>query len=347
MNQQYEDYWKITLAFTDIYTIEFSRVLKIIIDFIDSTKQEKYSDLKYKKLQDLVSETHSGSEITIRKIINTYVKLGFVNTRLKSYHPECMAFINADSNKKKKSIFSKIVYSNSSFDRSIVNESNKKEINFLIKTLEHVKKIDKDDLYGLMTTNIEDFTKGYLDEEELINARAYAEKIKFEERKYNQNSHFWSILSKLDDLAIVKGVLYLEDDAPEVKIKVEVGRDQYLQRIYKNQLKEESRDNEGDPQCMVENLSYPYLIASHIKPYAYSSELESFDSNNGLLLSLTLDSLFDRGYISFSEDGKILLSSELTLAVKEAIREFKINEKFINEKRREYLKFHREVCFRV
>ena len=51
------------------------------------------------------------------------------------------------------------------------------------------------------------------------------------------------------------------------------------------QLKEESEDFFGDTKCMLEKLSYPVLVASHIKPFIQSNEKEAYDSNNGLLLS--------------------------------------------------------------
>ena len=52
------------------------------------------------------------------------------------------------------------------------------------------------------------------------------------------------------------------------------------------------------------------LIASHIKPWAVSSNSERLDPHNGLLLTPNLDKAFDSGLISFDprEDGRILLS---------------------------------------
>jgi putative restriction endonuclease len=53
------------------------------------------------------------------------------------------------------------------------------------------------------------------------------------------------------------------------------------------------------------------LIASHIKPWAESSDKEKLDGCNGLLLSPHVDLLFDRGFISFENDGTLLVSSKL------------------------------------
>ena len=53
------------------------------------------------------------------------------------------------------------------------------------------------------------------------------------------------------------------------------------------------------------------LIASHIKPWRISDPPEKIDPNNGLLLSVALDKLFDVGLIGFSADGAIILSKIL------------------------------------
>lgn len=50
------------------------------------------------------------------------------------------------------------------------------------------------------------------------------------------------------------------------------------------------------------------LKASHIKPWRHSTNEERLSPGNGLLLSPTLDTLFDAGYVSFQEDGRIMTS---------------------------------------
>lgn len=51
------------------------------------------------------------------------------------------------------------------------------------------------------------------------------------------------------------------------------------------------------------------LRASHIKPWSESSNAERLDVYNGLLLNPSLDALFDKGYVTFDAEGKILISS--------------------------------------
>ncbi|MDP2638032.1 MAG: HNH endonuclease [Candidatus Levybacteria bacterium] len=345
--QIYEDYWKSTLGFTNIYSKNFNKILNLIVNFIDTTKHKEYSEEKYIELQKDIYKIYPKNEASIRKVINTYIKLGFVNSKLKSYHNETPLFLIEKDKTKKKTIFSKIVYSNASFDRSVKNISSKKEINFLLKTLNEVKKMSKLDLLALMTIDIARFPKGYLNQEELQKAKDHVKATEFGNRKYNQVEHLWLVLKKLDDLTVDKKYVYLEKDAVSVvsDTKDEERRDHYLQRLYKNQLKEESKELFGIIQCMLEKLDYPSLVASHIKPFRYCLNEEAYDGNNGLLLSQNMDFLFDRGYISFKDDGEIMLSKNLTDKLRNYLKKFSLDSRLMSDNRKNYLGYHRDKVF--
>jgi hypothetical protein len=65
-------------------------------------------------------------------------------------------------------------------------------------------------------------------------------------------------------------------------------------------------------QCAVTQCRLgAVLIASHAKPWAQSSNVERLDEYNGLLLSASLDRLFDRGLIGFDDQGRMLRKPEL------------------------------------
>jgi hypothetical protein len=138
--------------------------------------------------------------------------------------------------------------------------------------------------------------------------------------------------------------LYFSKDAPELPHveRSSSKRDGYLQRLYKNQLEEETIERKGRVTCMVEDLDYPALIASHIKPLSKTKGAESFDPNNGLLLSKNFDSLFDLGYIYFDDTGKVIVSSKLSKPLKKHLLKYYINNDFLNKNRKKYLKYHRE-----
>jgi hypothetical protein len=62
-------------------------------------------------------------------------------------------------------------------------------------------------------------------------------------------------------------------------------------------------------RCRVTGVDRPeHLRASHIKPWRDSSNAERLDPHNGLLLTPSIDHLFDRGFVSFANDGRLLVS---------------------------------------
>lgn len=95
--------------------------------------------------------------------------------------------------------------------------------------------------------------------------------------------------------------------------------------------------------CEVENPTL--LIASHIKPWVESEPEEKLDVDNGFLMCPNHDKLFDKGYITFDDDGKIIISDRLT----ENDRVFlNVNSRMhieLTESNKKYLKFHRENVF--
>jgi putative restriction endonuclease len=61
-----------------------------------------------------------------------------------------------------------------------------------------------------------------------------------------------------------------------------------------------------------------HLRASHIKPWKDSSDQEKLEGNNGLLLAPHIDHLFDQGYISFTDLGDLIVSSQCPAALSKA-----------------------------
>jgi hypothetical protein len=64
-----------------------------------------------------------------------------------------------------------------------------------------------------------------------------------------------------------------------------------------------------ETRCRITHVDNPvHLRASHCKPWRDSSNEERLDGENGLLLTPTIDHLFDRGFISFEDSGKLIIS---------------------------------------
>lgn len=90
------------------------------------------------------------------------------------------------------------------------------------------------------------------------------------------------------------------------------------------------------------------LIASHIKPWVVSNDVEKTDPKNGFMLTPTYDFLFDRGFISFTDDKRMLVSpwlSQMTCSKLNISNDKKISLLQI-EGREHYLQFHRQNVFK-
>lgn len=99
--------------------------------------------------------------------------------------------------------------------------------------------------------------------------------------------------------------------------------------------------------CSVTGLQNVSLLrASHIKPWKNSNNNERLTPYNGLLLIPDYDFLFDRGYISFENDGRVLVSQRLSPFARKV---FDIHEDLelrkVFPENREYLDFHRSEVF--
>ena len=90
-------------------------------------------------------------------------------------------------------------------------------------------------------------------------------------------------------------------------------------------------------------LKQSILVASHIKPWKNSDDSERLNPYSSLLLVPTLDRLFDRGYIGFQTDGRILISQKISAADYGRITitpQLRIG--FVPEKTITFLEYHNE-----
>lgn len=336
------------MAYTNINGDRFRDVLRIIRDFIDHNGGQS-SDGLYERLQRDVRARTGIQEPSVRKAINQFVKLGFVDPGLTRYVPQTNEFLDATTNRRRKAVFSHVVYNYANFNSSTTRPSTRMEhINFLLKTLERVGRLEPEDIAALMTVDITDMeyieTRGELDA-----IKADMKNMDFLVRKYNQLSHFRSILRNLEGLVFQNGALYFEEDAERLfpEDHERNGRDPYLHRVFKEELKHESWEALRQVGCMVENIVYPVLIASHIKPFRVAGPGEQYDPFNGLLLTRSMDALFDRGDISFEDDGGIMITDSLPQATRRYLSDMQINKLFLAPRRLDYLEHHRDHVYRA
>jgi hypothetical protein len=64
-----------------------------------------------------------------------------------------------------------------------------------------------------------------------------------------------------------------------------------------------------ETRCRITGVTNSiHLRASHCKPWRDSTNEERLNGENGLLLTPTIDHLFDRGFISFEDSGALIVS---------------------------------------
>jgi hypothetical protein len=105
-----------------------------------------------------------------------------------------------------------------------------------------------------------------------------------------------------------------------------------------------------EKHCRITKVNRPeHLIASHCKPWRDCKEhAERLDGENGLLLTPSIDHLFDRGFISFENNSSLLISP---VAHEFSMRKMgipigeKVNVGSFTEGQRRYLEYHREAVF--
>lgn len=130
----------------------------------------------------------------------------------------------------------------------------------------------------------------------------------------------------------------ISDTEKEAIIKARIGQGLYRKNLI----------NKYDCKCVVTGIDNPKLLmASHIKPWSICNNHERIDLENGLLLSANMDKLFDCGLITFSQNGKMFISSyvgkenEKRLQIsKDKIVNLKATNELLN-----YLEYHRDILF--
>ena len=69
------------------------------------------------------------------------------------------------------------------------------------------------------------------------------------------------------------------------------------------------RVSQIESRCRITGVTNPvHLIASHCKPWRDATNEERLNGENGLLLTPSIDHLFDRGFIGFENNGRLIIS---------------------------------------
>ncbi len=122
------------------------------------------------------------------------------------------------------------------------------------------------------------------------------------------NSLTFEVVTELLDDVVerrIKADLHLEDTVKKSVILARRGQGKFRANV-----------EAIERSCRLTGITNPtLLIASHIKPWRLCETAEErLDGMNGLLLTPDADLLFDRGFISFEDDGEVLVSPRVDRA---------------------------------
>lgn len=153
-----------------------------------------------------------------------------------------------------------------------------------------------------------------------------------------RNIEFAEIVDYAEITSMIDGYAHLQETERNAIVKSRIGQGLFRKELLKKY----------NCSCIITGINEKkLLIASHIKPWAVCTNAERLSVENGLLLSPTFDKLFDCGLISFSDTGKILISSQLS---KDVVSKLHIstadtfNLKASTELKQN-LEYHRDVVF--
>ena len=151
-----------------------------------------------------------------------------------------------------------------------------------------------------------------------------------------QKTHTENLITSNESFIVDINKQDIKETEKQALIKIRIGHSKLKEIVLRNKTK-----------CDICGLSHPkLLIASHIKPWSKSNDKEKLDYHNILLLCPIHDALFDKGLISFNNNGRILISNELNNQNRILAN---IDESscinVTSEKQKEYLQWHRENIF--
>lgn len=213
------------------------------------------------------------------------------------------------------------------------------------------------------TTNMKDFAKwdGYDKFRKfLLPIISSVQIYKLEDVENGEKKFYWRPYPDFESMANINRLLVLFYS--EEKFKDPKEKEKLLEKYRKRASFAEKTRRTGQAkyrlaliedfkECPVTHIQEPnLLIASHIKPWAVCDDnSEKYSPNNGLLLSPLIDKLFDKGYITFTQHGKIVISPLLNENDKLKISldtDVSYIEDIKLQERTKYLEYHQKYVFR-
>jgi hypothetical protein len=112
-----------------------------------------------------------------------------------------------------------------------------------------------------------------------------------------------STASADQDVALIEKDKAIPETSRKALIDARLGQGKFRQDLEKR----------WDGACAVTGCSIREVLrASHIRPWARATNEDRLDPQNGLLLLANLDILFEKGFVSFDNKGRMLVSKDLS-----------------------------------
>ena len=260
----------------------------------------------------------------------------------------------------------------SDFERFLLDA----EQEFLNPQQEYIKKANMPERYYELTSIIKELEK------EILSFSIYRVPVEPPRVYINSDSKFYTIMRELGlpnisyasvlKLKSNKGKIYFyfkmfidyKSDIVGYVMPEEKEQEKQIEED-KNKSKKQkmsliqSRIGQGDyRQRLLDECSFcPFtkvnderlLVASHIKPWAKSDDKEKIDSKNGFVFTPTYDKLFDKGFISFTDNKELLVSPWISPMNQKRLEIYNgkiISELPLEKNRMKYLEYHREFVFK-
>ena len=154
------------------------------------------------------------------------------------------------------------------------------------------------------------------------------------------HSFAWILASKMEKqrkLADVQEYFNLSATERDAIVKARIGQGKFRTSLLNYWTK-----------CAVTSCAEVALLrASHIKPWSKASLADRLSLYNGLLLSPNLDVCFDAGFVSFDDEGNILISNRLNEEfVKDLGLHSTLRLQHIDPEHKKYLAYHRAHVYK-
>jgi hypothetical protein len=175
-----------------------------------------------------------------------------------------------------------------------------------------------------------------------------------------QQQSFRNGFNPLNDRAIIQALEQIEynghdtfrddeaDDVKEIKktIKRRTTREALIDaRLGQGNFRAEV-EKRWNNVCALTGCGIAELLrASHIKPWKASSNPERLDPENGLLLAAHVDALFDRGLITFANNGAICLGNRIDAGERKRLHLPARLRRKPTKTERQFLDYHRIHVF--